>query len=67
MIKSGAAGHQPGSGGGTGSASSASFHFTARSGTLALWAGQQGQGAVWVMRDGGSLGATIEPCQSAGI
>jgi len=45
-------------------ASLASFHSTARPDTCALWlaAGQDGQCVFWVMRDGGSLRATIEPC-----
>ena len=44
--------------------SHASFHPTARSDTWSLWlaAGQDGKCVYWVMRDGGSLRATIEPC-----
>ena len=44
--------------------SRASFHPTARSDTWSLWlaAGQDGKCVYWVMRDGGSLRATIEPC-----
>lgn len=39
----------------------ASFHSTARSDTWALWL-DGGLCAYWVMRDGGSLRAVIEPC-----
>jgi hypothetical protein len=44
--------------------SHASFHPTARSDTWSLWiaAGQDGHCVYWVMRDGSSLRATIEPC-----
>ena len=44
--------------------SHASFHPTARSDTWSLWlaAGQDGKCVYRVMRDGGSLRVTIEPC-----